>query len=280
MIAACLIFRDAAPYLAEWLLFHLAAGIDRFYLYDNGSRDDCREVLSPFIKRGIVDLTSWRGPRMQQQAYNRCLKRVPPEVTWLAFIDDDEFLFASDGRSLGDALRPFEEEAGVAVCWRLYGSSGRIHREDDWVIRRFTRRAEGPDSHVKCIVRPGRVRRAVVLGHQFLPRPGFRIVDEKFRAMDSPLAAEPSTDLLRINHYLTKSIEELVMRRTVRDRRFLPARSIPVLERIRREKPWNSVEDHSATVFEPRMVALAREFGIAVPHRRDPDLDLAPPGVL
>ena len=48
-LVACAIFRDEAPYLAEWIAFHRLVGVEHFFLYDNGSTDDPRAVLDPLI---------------------------------------------------------------------------------------------------------------------------------------------------------------------------------------------------------------------------------------
>jgi len=34
-ISLCLIFKNEAPFLKEWLDYHLSIGIDHFYLYNN-----------------------------------------------------------------------------------------------------------------------------------------------------------------------------------------------------------------------------------------------------
>ena len=36
-LAACLVFKDAASYLDEWIRFHQRVGFEHFYLYDNDS---------------------------------------------------------------------------------------------------------------------------------------------------------------------------------------------------------------------------------------------------
>ena len=49
-LAACTIYRDAAEYLPEWIEFHRLMGVERFFLYDNGSADDherCSPPTSP-----------------------------------------------------------------------------------------------------------------------------------------------------------------------------------------------------------------------------------------
>ena len=61
-LAACTIYRDAASYLAEWIEFHRLVGVERFFLYDNGSADDHRDVLAPYVDEGIAVVHDWPMP--------------------------------------------------------------------------------------------------------------------------------------------------------------------------------------------------------------------------
>ena len=53
------IFRNEAPYLKEWIEYHLMMGVDHFYLYNNMSEDNYLEVLNPYIEHDIVTLVDW-----------------------------------------------------------------------------------------------------------------------------------------------------------------------------------------------------------------------------
>lgn len=268
MLAACLCFRNAAPYLGEWLLFHCAVGFQRFHLYNNDSSDDFSAVLAPFLaarQPGQLDIEvrDWPGYFQQNAMYDDCLRRTPADTDWIAFIDDDEFLYPAANTPLDTLLREYEPFAGVAVNWQIYGSSRQIYREKGWVIRRFTWRASGADAHVKCIVRPRRIEKCINGGHQFEPRDGYVIVDENKQPIASSRAASPSAGRLRINHYLVKSIQELVVRRTARDIGWGDRQKLTLEEWIAFDRGWNSVEDTSAQRFIPRMKELARDMGLA-----------------
>lgn len=43
-ISLCLIFNNEAPFLKEWLDYHIVVGIDHFYLYNNNSTDNYIDV--------------------------------------------------------------------------------------------------------------------------------------------------------------------------------------------------------------------------------------------
>jgi len=213
MLAACLCFKDSAAYLEEWLLFHHVQGFRRFYLYDNDSTDNWRSIVDPWIRRGLVEAIHFPGLGQQAAMYDDCLARARGEIEWLAFIDDDEFLFAVGDESLADALHCYRDHAGVAVAWVVFGSNGHELAGPDWVLERFPRSVGRPDQHVKCIVRPDRVIRSTTVGHMFQTIPGFDIVDEQKLPLAMPCHPAPSTQRLRINHYLIKSWEEWCFRR-------------------------------------------------------------------
>ena len=62
-LAVVAILKNEAPYVKEWLDYHLLAGADHFFLYDNESPDNLKEVLQPYIDAGIVTYTFYPGQR-------------------------------------------------------------------------------------------------------------------------------------------------------------------------------------------------------------------------
>jgi hypothetical protein len=261
-IAACLVFRNAAPYLVEWILFHAASGIHHFYLYNNDSTDDFRGKLQAFDRSGLITLIDYPGCRTQSAIYADCITRAKGRFDWVAFIDDDEFLFCQDGSNIGTQLAAFPTAGGVAVSWFLYGSSGHIYAGDDLVVNRFIRRHEYVDHHHKCIMRPDACVRPLVVGHFFETVPGKQIVDQSGQVVSGPLSERPVRGNLRLNHYLTKSIEEMVIRRLARDMETGDTPKLPIATWFKNERGWNDVIDTSAHVMLPKMLIVARELGV------------------
>ena len=68
-IAIGAIMKDEGPYLKEWLDFHILVGIKKFFLYDNGSNDNTKEILSTYIEHGIVEYHYFPGKHMQLPTY-------------------------------------------------------------------------------------------------------------------------------------------------------------------------------------------------------------------
>ena len=49
--------KNESPYVDEWIKYHMAAGVTKFYLYDNESDDDLKDILNPYIEKNIVEYT-------------------------------------------------------------------------------------------------------------------------------------------------------------------------------------------------------------------------------
>ena len=97
-LAVVAILKNEGPYLKEWLDYHLLAGVDHFYLYDNESPDNQAEVAKPYVEAGLVTYIPFPGIAMQMPAYNDAINRFKFQARYMAFIDGDEFIYPkSDG---------------------------------------------------------------------------------------------------------------------------------------------------------------------------------------
>jgi Glycosyltransferase family 92 len=207
-------FKDSAEYLEEWLRFHQEVGFDHFYLYDNASEDAFRDVIEPFVSAGQITLHSWPGTARILSAIEHCLETYRDDCRWMVFLDDDEFLFPAEGEHLPEVLSRYDNYAGVTACWLMFGSSGFRARPPGLVISNYRKRASAVNEHGKCIVQPGRVTTPWALGHAFHCPQGESIVDEKFEAIRGLFPENPSSNILCLNHYVSKSLEEMRWRRS------------------------------------------------------------------
>ena len=209
-LAVCAIAKNEGPYFKEWVEWHLSQGVDKFYVYDNGSTDSTRSILAPYIDAGIVDYKPFPGHRMQLAAYDDCLSHHRYEARWIAFIDIDEFIVPLKHHNLPALLQELEDYPAVELNWLVYGSSGRQTRSEGTVMQRFKRHAlpQHPvNRHVKSIVNPRRVYNMIGCHEAaringYAVDPAGRPVRRHFRDR------EPQLDIARINHYAVKSLEE------------------------------------------------------------------------
>ncbi|CDX62711.1 conserved hypothetical protein [Mesorhizobium plurifarium] len=203
-LTACAIFREEAPFLAEWIRFHQSVGFEHFYLYNNFSTDDFKTVLEPFIQQGLVTLVDWPRSVGQLSAYKDCIRRHWREALWIGLFDIDEFLFAPDGRDVRSVLDAYRDLPGVCVWQAFYGSSGHVERPDGPLVEAYTMRA-GPDiTTAKTIVNPRMVYKPGVHLSKFLSGEAM----DTHRRIIVP-GMPPKLDILRINHYWSRSLADL-----------------------------------------------------------------------
>lgn len=211
-LSVCAIAKNEGPYFKEWIDWHIAQGVERFYIYDNESTDETKAVLEPYIKKGVVEYQYWPGYRRQLAAYDDCLRQHRFSSRWIAFIDLDEFIVPVKDATVVEFLRRCEGFAGVEVNWLIYGSSGQQKREPGGVMERFRRHSKGDhrlNRHVKSIVDPRRVY-GMIGCHEAAKICGYmgdshlQPIKKNFRER------EPQQDIIRINHYAVRSYEEFV----------------------------------------------------------------------
>lgn len=208
-LSVCAIYRNEGPYFREWIEFHRLVGVERFFLYNNESEDEHREVLAPYIHEGIVTVYDWPFHPGEGKAYDHCVATHRNDSRWIAFLDLDEFLFSPTGLRLPEVLADYEKWAGVGVNRATYGTSGHLEKPDGLVIESYVWCGHDDNRHnrkIKNIVDPTRV---VGYGdpHHFLYSDGF-VVDENHVRLASALTDKASFSRLRINHYWTRSMAE------------------------------------------------------------------------
>jgi len=106
------IVNNEGRWIAEWMIYHRLVGFDHFYIYDDKSSDDTRDVVRAFEQIGWAtlhdDVEALRRAagieipphvRFQPQfvIVQHAARTYAREVEWLGFFDVDEFLFARRG---------------------------------------------------------------------------------------------------------------------------------------------------------------------------------------
>ena len=224
-LAIAAILKNEGHYIKEWLDYHLLAGVDHFYLYDNDSADDYAEIIAPYVAAGLVTNVKLSGGSAQYAAYNFAVRDHRFHCRHMAFIDLDEFIFPRGTvRSIGevvDEILAAHQASGVAVNWQLFGSNGNINADfSRGVLERFTRRAPtdwvvpipkrdipGGNAQVKTIADP---RRIAFVGNSHFPVyfVGNHSVNERGGRVDSYCNEPVTAERIAINHYNVKSRAE------------------------------------------------------------------------
>ncbi len=217
-VAACLIVKNEAPYLLEWVAYHRVIGVEFFYIYDNESTDGTAQILASLQRAGIIEVISWPtipGHSPQVMAYNDACKRFNQESEWLAFIDADEFILPHADGAVRDFLAKYPEDVGaVGINWKVFGASGHMTKTPGLVMERFLQCSDEKLSVNRCIktiARPKSVKWFEV--HHCHLSEGKRYIDPLQREVKKAIHAFSSHETIQINHYYTKSKEEWDLKR-------------------------------------------------------------------
>ena len=235
-LAVVAIFKDEGKYLKEWLDYHLLAGVEHFYLYNNDSSDDYAEILAPYVEANLVTLANIVGKTMQMVVYNDATEKFRFECRYLAFIDLDEFIFPKTNQSIvevvDEILSGKENVAALGINEQHFGSNGQDKADyTRGVLERFTRRAPSDwtifneetgnvgNIYIKSVVNPRRVD-YYLSPHFAIYFSGLKSINsdgkETWHAGNHPICANK----IVINHYYTKSREEFQNKKILRGKVF------------------------------------------------------------
>jgi len=222
-------FRMENSWLDEWIQYHRALGVEHFYLFnhDEDSRVSDR-ILKPYIEQGLVDnihvrdLLSVRetAQRGQMNAiYHEIIKAAQHHTQWLALIDLDEFIFPRQKDDLRELLVDYEEHAGLAVNWQMFGTSGYVKRPPTQ-INHLLYRAETKwksNHYFKSIIKPDLVvLESIYDVHHFPCRTG-ETVNESHKPVTG-LRCDISVNTIQLNHYVLRSWQDFWEVKAVRPR--------------------------------------------------------------
>ena len=226
-LAFVLIAKNEAPYIEEWINFHLKQGVSKFIIYDNESTDNLREVLQPYIEKGIVFYELLRSRRRQNDAYNIALNKYRNMFKYIGFFDADEFVFVRNNTYGGgghcdlvtfmdDFMAANPNAGAIGVNLLYFGSSHHETKPAGGILENFTMcsgKDFGWNRFLKTISDP--VKILVQTVQSPLCYRGYDFIDENgyiFTMMETQICRELHTEKIRINHYCTKSKEEFILK--------------------------------------------------------------------
>lgn len=219
--------KDEEHYIAEWALFHRSVGIRHFLIYDNGSSDKTISILRSLLPHDCLTIVPWifglkdvrndQTLNSQVVAFAHAILNFGSNFRWMALIDVDEFLLPKSGRTVEDALSATNGFPNISLPWHMFGRGGHQTRPDGPILRHYVWRGADPMSHLKnasnfkCIVDPCKVSEVSVHHFQTADYGDLTSNDSGkiFSLKERKSPSFYSSNHLQLNHYYTKSNEEL-----------------------------------------------------------------------
>lgn len=138
--------RNEAPFILEWVAYHLSIGVTHFLVYTNDCDDPTDAILDRLATHGLVTrqdnpFRRDKGQKPQRIALNDALTQ--PALTgadWYLPIDVDEFvnIHVADG-TLQGLIAEMNGPTTISMLWRFFGNTDRPAYEDRWITETFIR---------------------------------------------------------------------------------------------------------------------------------------------
>lgn len=222
--------KNEAPFLIEWVAWHLWLGVTDFIAYTNDCDDGTDEILTRLSEMGVAIRLTNGAPRtgnMQYPALAHALKSgLLDSADWALSLDVDEFLRVKTGQGrLDDLFAAMPRAALISVCETLFGANDRARYEQGLITEQYTRRQTlTPGKRkarrgVKTLFQPGphiaafNTHRPILTpGHapDWRDGSGAPVPPEFAMGDENGLDCRRKCDLAVIHHYTTRSAEDFV----------------------------------------------------------------------
>jgi hypothetical protein len=139
------LFKNESHAMKEWLDHYINEGVDTFFLTDNGSTDDYRSIVEPYIQSGHVVLRVDPKKHSQNEHLNHYLNDAK-KMDWVMVVDLDEFVYSRRGfATIKDYLKTLPSDVHkINIPWKLFGSSGAKEQPTS-IIQHFVHRRKFPE---------------------------------------------------------------------------------------------------------------------------------------
>ena len=224
-LAVVLICKNEDDYIDEWIRYYELAGVRHFYIYDNDYSSGSTAAKARARNREglVVTVHPWKLKARAGQcavipqpvAYAHAALCYGHKHRWMAFIDIDEFIVPRQHGTIADALDCLKKHSNISLAWTLFGHCGHVTKPPDPCAFAYMLRHK-PDVHhnhyFKCVVDP--IKLSMVSNHECRTTDmGTTTSNDKGQVAENlfrdTAAGFVSSEFLQLNHYQSKSIEEI-----------------------------------------------------------------------
>lgn len=201
------IAKNEDKYLNEWLDYHFKLGFDDIYVFENNWEFVPTVNKGEYIERLCV--VKVVGEVMQLPVYNYFIEQKRNDYDWVAFFDVDEFLVLKKHRKVNDWLSDpkYADYNSISVNWFMFGDGGQKKTYDDYdVINRFLYRQKDVNRHTKVIINLKKAPADIKMTNPHCSNYSSR--DTNGKEFSGPFNPDGPTDVVQLNHYFTKTLEE------------------------------------------------------------------------
>ncbi|PHT34053.1 hypothetical protein CQW23_25853 [Capsicum baccatum] len=196
-LCVCTMVWNQASALREWITYHSWLGVERWFIYDNNSDDNIKDVIEELETENYnVTRHVWPWIKTQEAGFSHCALRAKQECSWVSFMDVDEYFYfpystpghqslRSRGYAGQHSLRSLVANlsssspriAEIRTTCHSFGPSGLNSAPSQGITVGYTCRLKSPERH-KSIIRPDALDTTLLnVVHHFHLRKGFRYMN-------------------------------------------------------------------------------------------------------
>lgn len=200
------IVKNEDDFIKEFVEFYKLQGVDHFYIYDNESDISLKKTLKDYLS--ICTINEIKGDIQQINAYNNFLKNHKYETEWVAVFDIDEFVLTKKHHTLKEFILANSSIDCISINWVIFGNGKHIKKPLSGLIIENYLYSEGKQHlNVKSITKTSAIKKFT---HPHFPELKWfkKHTNAAGNIMKGAENKETTTDIIQLNHYFTKSLEE------------------------------------------------------------------------
>ncbi|QCE34445.1 glycosyltransferase family 2 protein [Acetobacteraceae bacterium] len=217
--AVTLFVKDEVQDIVGWIAWHFSIGFEKIFIYDDHSTDGTYELCKLFSKFYNVEVIRtdskiqnfyWR----QADSYKKACRAAIGKFDWICFLDGDEYISLEKDVNISAFLERFSDFNGIALSWRMYGSSGRVVKSKAPTYEAYT-------YHCQMDLEDCELGKVFIRPESFTFNYGnphhFTLHDEKYAnawAKPIDLSQKPTHEIIWenacVNHYIVRSMQDFV----------------------------------------------------------------------
>lgn len=223
-LGSCL--KNEESYILDFVKYHRSVGVEQFVFFDRNF-ENLHQLLGHEPDVTIIHFPE-SPQNIHQEAWGQLIKYNQGKTKWLALIDADQALVPVKTDNVRDILKEYEKYASLQLNWKAFGSSFSKKREPGSVYERFLLCAAqySPYNYpTQFICQPDRTLALKTFEPHYPRLPAGEIsvnTNKEIISKDKIIAMNPNTplsfnvpplhDILYINHYTNKSLEEWLIK--------------------------------------------------------------------
>ena len=219
-VCLCTLGKEENRYIREFVDYYKKIGVDKIYLYDNNNfkGEGFEEVIADYINIGFVEIINFRGQkRPQLKIMNNCYKNNYKKYDWLIFYDIDEYIHLKNYSN----IKFFLNEKKFSHCQLIYlnliihTDNEQLFYENRSLFERFPNivpknKPQGKELEIKFILK-GHIPNIIIKNQHYC---NYKLKNcngfGKTNSSHFLYTKEPDYDYYYIDHFFSKSTEELI----------------------------------------------------------------------